>query len=246
VTGHLGFVFDIEFNTNSSGFYSLSYDRTIRYFDFNKSEIIKYLQIPLKTFALSPDNTFIIGGSDKGHLVYLDLQKLEEVVLYEQPGIAIHSVDISPDGKFVAFGGNDGIGYIRRIEENEEYNTLRGHTSRINTVKFSDDGKMLATGSFDGSIQLYVMNELDDLPILMKDHDTYVWDVNFSTDGEFLVAATNSGILKMWPTNAEYYAEQICKNLARNMSDQEWDRYVPNGIDYTITCSAYKTGEGGE
>lgn len=248
ITGHKGFVYDIAFTNNSAGFYSLSFDRTIRYYDLktNKGKMIKRLQTPLKTFTLSPDENFIVGGSSnmQGQLVYLDLKNLEERVLYEDGGNRIHAVAISPDGTYIAFGDEKGIAHIWDLSQSKEVNTLRGHTARINDIEFSRDGKMLATGSYDGSVQLYVMDKLDELPIVMKDHDTYVWDVSFSNNGDFLVSATNSNVIKIWPTKSEFYAEKICGNVIRNMSDQEWKRYVPNGIDYSITCLGYESGDG--
>ena len=208
--------------------------------------MIKRLQTPLKTFTLSPDENFIVGGSSnmQGQLVYLDLKNLEERVLYEDGGNRIHAVAISPDGTYIAFGDEKGIAHIWDLSQSKEVNTLRGHTARINDIEFSRDGKMLATGSYDGSVQLYVMDKLDELPIVMKDHDTYVWDVSFSNNGDFLVSATNSNVIKIWPTKSEFYAEKICGNVIRNMSDQEWKRYVPNGIDYSITCLGYESGDG--
>lgn len=248
ITGHKGFVYDIAFTNNSAGFYSLSFDRTIRYYDLktNKSNVVKRLQTPLKTFALSPDEKFIVGGSGsmQGQLVYLDLKNLEERVLYEEEGNRIHAVAISPDGTYIAFGDEKGVAHIWDIAENKEVNTLRGHTARINDIEFSRDGNMLATGSYDGSVQLYVMDKLDELPIVMKDHDTYVWDLSFSRNGDFIVSATNSNIIKIWPTKFEYYADKICGNVSRNMTDQEWKRYIPDGIDYSITCLGYKSGNG--
>jgi WD40 repeat protein len=250
ITGHKGFIYDLAFTGNSAGVYSLSFDRTIRYYDINakNSTLIKRLQTPLKTFALSPDETFLIGGSSNmaGQLVYLDLRNLEERVLFEDQGNRIHAIAISPDGASIAFGDEKGIAHIWDLAKNEEINTLRGHTARINDIEFSHDGTMLATGSYDGSVQLYVMENLDELPMVMKDHATYVWDVSFSSDGDFLVSATNSNIIKIWPTKANYFADRICANVSRNMTDQEWQRYVPNGINYKITCLGYNSGDGGK
>ena len=244
--GHKAFVYDLEFLKDNSGFYTLSHDRSIRFHDFKSSTVIKNLSTPLKTFAVSPDNTFIIGGSKSGQVVRINLDDLSEEVIYESPGNPIHSLDISPDGKILAFGDEAGEAHVWDLRGNREMNVLRGHTSRINVVEFSPNGKMLGTGSYDGSVQLYVMEKLEDLPIVMKDHDSYVWDISFSSDSKFIIAGTNSDVLKIWPTQSDYFAQDMCNRLTRNMNATEWELYVPAGINYTITCSAFNSKQGGD
>jgi ABC-type oligopeptide transport system ATPase subunit len=244
IEGHKAFVYDIHFLEDNSGFYSLSHDRSIRFYDFNESRVIKHLDTPLKTFDVSPDNSFIIGGSKTGKLIKINLNDLKEETIYEKEGNPIHSVDISPDGRTVAFGDEVGEAHVWDFRGNSMTNNLRGHTARINVVKYSPDGKMLGTGSYDGSVQLYTVGELNELPIVMKDHDSFIWDISFSADSKFLIAGTNSDVLKIWPTRAEFFAEDMCNRLSRNMNSTEWELYVPAGINYRITCSSFNTEQG--
>jgi len=87
------------------------------------------------------------------------------------------------------------------------------------------------------------------LPIVMKDHDSFIWDISFSSDSKFLIAGTNSDVLKIWPTRADFFAEDMCNRLSRNMNSTEWDLFVPAGIPYRVTCSSFgtnKTERGGD
>ena len=246
IGGHKALIYDLEFAADNSGIYSLSHDKSIRFYDYKQSRLLINLSTTLKTFEVSPDNSFIIGGSKSGQLVRIDLGDLSESVLYENPNVPIHSVDISPNGRTLAFGDEQGIMHIWDVRTNIETNTLRGHTARINVVKFSPDGKRVGSGSYDGSVQLYIMSDLTELPIVMKDHNSYVMDFSFDADNNFLVAATYGGILKVWPTKSDYFAKDMCSRLTRNMNATEWNQYVPSGINYTITCSSFNSGPGGD
>ena len=246
IEGHRAFVYDIQFLPDNSGFYTLGHDRSIRFYDYERSKLIKQSQTQLKTFVVGAKNKFIYGGSKSGKIVKINVDDLSEETIYNNAGVPIHSIDISPDGRTIAFGDEMGEAHVWDLRRNREINVLRGHTARINVVKFSPDGKMLGTGSYDGSVQLYVVEKLEELPIVMKDHDSYVWDISFSADNKFLIAATNSDLLKIWPTRSDYFAKDMCNRLTRNMNSTEWELYVPLGIDYRITCSAFNTNQGGD
>ena len=74
------------------------------------------------------------------------------------------------------------------------------------------------------------------LPVAFKDHDDYVWNIEFSPNSNYLMAGTRDGVLKLWPTKPELMAQDICKYLIRNMSKNEWDRFVGEDIGYVSTC----------
>ena len=74
------------------------------------------------------------------------------------------------------------------------------------------------------------------LPIAFKDHNDYVWNIEFSPDSRYLLAGTRNGALKVWPTKPEYLADDVCKYLYRNMNQREWQRYVGEDIKYEFTC----------
>ena len=83
----------------------------------------------------------------------------------------------------------------------------------------------------------YLLEDMDKmLPVAFKDHDDYVWSIEFSPDGEYLLAGTKDGVLKLWPTKPELMAQDICKYLIRNMSKTEWGKFVGEDIDFVKTC----------
>ena len=238
IDGHNGFVYDAQAMPDGSGFMSIGFDHTLRFTNNKESRLVMNLDHPLRTFDISADGRYIYGGSFNGELVKITLSDKTEEVLYsavvKEP---IYSLAINNNDKLVAFGAGD---YILRIWDSSQgtlVNELSGHDSRISDIEFSHNGELMSSASWDGTVHLWYMNNLDDLSIILQDNfDSYAWDLDFSPDDNYLVVGTRSDVIKRWPVNASIYASEICKNVSRNMTQEEWERYVGNGIEFRNTC----------
>ncbi len=72
----------------------------------------------------------------------------------------------------------------------------------------------------------------------MDNNNGNIWDIAFAKGSDYLIATCNSGEIRIWPTNPTMLAEQVCPRLTRNMTPEEWDIYVANGITYESTCKS--------
>lgn len=102
-------------------------------------------------------------------------------------------------------------------------------------MAFSRDGNFLASAGFDGIVQVWNMDNLDNLPVLLRDHASQVWSVDFSADGKYLYAGCQDGSIKIWPVDPVTIAARLKGKLNRNMSREEWLRYVARNIPYETT-----------
>ncbi len=59
----------------------------------------------------------------------------------------------------------------------------------------------------------------------------------FSPDGEKIIAGCKDNLIRVWPTNTKKMAEQICPKITRNMSSEEWNRFVAKDIPYEESCN---------
>jgi len=234
-----GLVYKVSF-IDDKKLISLGLGGVINVYDVTaqKNILSKKLGTNLRAFDVNKEGTWLVASTVDGQLIQLNLVTKKEKLLYESPDKSpIHDVKISNDGLTIAFGGEDQNVYLWSVANNEISRTLRGHTSRINSIDFSHDGKFLATASFDNSVQLWNMDDLNELPVVMGDNfGAYAWDVTFSNNDDYLVIATQDGDIKKWPINADLMANEICKNLTRNMSINEWERFVGNNIEFRNTC----------
>lgn len=245
LTGHSGTVFDLVFLKDEHGFISSSGDKVIRKNDFNSNIEIARVASRVKALALSPDGRYLAGGSDSGSVYLWDLEnENEEKSLYIKDGAPVHAISFSHDGKVIAIGDEEGDVILWDLEESKQKRRLTGHDAKVTDLEFSLDNSLLVSTSFDGTARIWVMDFLNDLPIVLDDHGTgagskkWVWSAAFSPDGKTLMTGAGDGIIRYWPTHPDEMAQEICGDpkLAHNLSQNSWNAYVGDDIDYEETC----------
>jgi hypothetical protein len=72
----------------------------------------------------------------------------------------------------------------------------------------------------------------------MQNNAGFIWDIAFTPQSDYLIAACSESEIRVWPTDPSLLAEKICPQLKRNMSTDEWIKYVGplNDIEYESTC----------
>ncbi|MGE0590327.1 MAG: hypothetical protein AB7O48_17230 [Cyclobacteriaceae bacterium] len=249
VAGHRGFVNSIKFLPDNSGFVSSASDRTLRFTDHRtgKSQLLLSLPFDLKSIDVSGDGNWLVGASTSGELVLVNLQsQTYETILNEAPNRVL-SVAFHPSRNLVAFGvevlNETGIpvrGVVKLLDTDSRKVTkeLSGHKSGVSDIEFSPDGLLLASAGLDRKLQMWVVDQEEDLPILMDNNNGNIWDIGFAKGSDYLLASCNNGEIRIWPTNTRMLAEQVCPKLTRNMTPEEWEIYVANGILYEPTCKS--------
>lgn len=238
ISGNRGFVRDAEFMPNSKGIVSVGSDGTLNYYDFNRSRLLKQLQYPVTTIDIGLQGNFIYAGTTKGEVIRISMKDMQEEVIFDtEETNRITSLDISEDGKWLAVGGEADYVQLYNLFTGTLATKLYGHKSRVNDLLFSHNSKRLATASWDHTIQVWNMENLDDLPYyFIENGNSFVWDLAFSPDDEYLVAGTKDGKVKKWAVNNATMASEMCQHISRNMTKEEWDRYVSKDIEYEETC----------
>jgi len=245
VRGHKSFVNDIKFLASGS-FVSASADRTLRVTNPETGQSQQLVSLPhnLKSIDISPDSKLVVGVSTAGAVVMVNLEtKSAEVILDEAPNRVL-SVAWHPTRNLIAYGVeilDDKRQVVRGTVKlydltSKKFKELGGHKSGISDLKFSPDGLLLASAGLDRKLQMWVVDHEEDLPILMDNNNGNIWDIAFAKGSKFLLASCNSGEIRVWPTDPRMLAEQVCPNLKRNMTPEEWATYVGNGLDYETTC----------
>jgi len=245
IRGHVGGIADIAMSPNDEYFLTLGDDNALFFNDFAQANLIKQFNEKYLSMAIRPDGKQIALGSETGKVILITLDNINnEVEIKQADGSPVYAITYNPDGSMLAIGDDDGVVSLYNLSNGEnnieEVPLLAGHMARVSVVKFSDDGFFLASGSFDGNVQVWVLDNLNELPMVFSDNGSKVWSIAFSPDGETLLAGTENAKIKIWPTNPETIANQMCNLIERNLSVEEWDTYVApsKDIKYRETCSS--------
>jgi len=216
----------------------------IMQWDFKESKEIMKSDLKINSIDMDPKSSFIAVGKAKGGIVLINLTDNSQIPLYNSDTKAdIISVKYSDDGKVLAIGDINGVVKLLDAKTGEVRYKLSGHTARVNQIAFSHSGKKLATASFDHSVRIWSLDQLNNQPIILNDHDDWVWSVEFSSDDKYLLAGCRDNIVRTWLLDIDKMATMICEDekLNRNFTSKEWEDYVAIDVDYECTCTKNKS-----
>jgi energy-coupling factor transporter ATP-binding protein EcfA2 len=244
VTTLTGATNDIEFLPNNSGFAVTKTDKTISIVNHLTGKVTASATLPfeLKALSVNPDGKQLVAGTWSGELVLLDIPSMTYKIALRDTGAQILSVRFSPDGKKIAYGtfeikSKRGLVKMYDVEkQKKDDRQFTGHRAGVYDVEFSPDGKLLASAGSDKRLQMWVLDNPNDLPIVMDNNNGFIWDIAFAKGSDYLIAACHESEIRIWPTDPDLLANQVCPKLQRNMTQDEWSKYVGNDIPYESTC----------
>lgn len=246
IKGFKGATNDIEFLPDNSGFIVASADKTLSFVNHVTGDVETLITLPfeLKSIGIHPGGKSLIGGTWSGLLIQVNLTNNSYTTLATESSSRILSVKYSPSGNFLAYGV-DVLSNKRGIVKLYDFTTqetrqFSGHRAGVYDVEFSPDEKLLASAGLDKRLQLYVLDNPEDLPVEMENNNGFVWDIAFAKGSNLLIAACSESEIRVWPTDPSLLADKICPNIERkNMTQDEWTKYVGNDIEYENTCTGY-------
>lgn len=191
----------------------------------------------LKSIDYSPSTNTIIGGSNVGEIMSIDINNEYRQNSVGYTGVGISKIIFTSDGKYVVSGDMEGHITVYDSKTGEKQTELIGHTARVSDLELSANDEFLASASFDGTVRLFSLIKLDLEPIVLRDLDDWVWSLAFSSDGEELYCGSAAGKIARYPTRTKTLAKDLCDQIKRNMTQKEWERFVAKDIPYRKTCT---------
>ncbi len=238
--GHKGKLTSLNFSRDGSTLYSSSAEGEILKWDLKAKtfvdiatgdELIRYIDI-------SFDGEYLAGLSEKGNVSVWDLFGNNRPLRINPGSGNFTMIRFRPESGVLAIGdeaGNIEIWDIRLRKKIAQIFTGQGSIKDIN---FNHLLNLIATAGNDGSVKIWNEKDLEEVPLMITDNDGLVTSVSFSQDGRVFLTATNKvNNLIERPCVADALAKDICINLSRNFTREEWLRFVARDVPYEETCT---------
>jgi hypothetical protein len=244
VKGLSGASNSIQFLPDNSAFIVSSAGNTLSQIDPKTGhvQVLATLPYELKSINISSDGKQLAGVSWSGQVILFNLADKATTLIADDNPNRVLTVKFSPSGRYLAYGVDDVVnkrGLVKIYDfKTKETRQFTGHRAGVNDVAFSPDEKLLASAGLDKRLQLYVLDYPEDLPVVMGNNNGFIWDIEFAKGSDYLIAACSESEIRVWPTDPSLLAEQICPKLTRNMTQDEWKKYVGSvdEIPYENTC----------
>jgi len=179
----------------------------------------------------------IYGGTQDGKIVLFDMAaKTVSKTVFEEPKNAVTALAYNHKGNWFVSGDSKGNVKIWDTKNYTLLETLEGHRSRIYDIDFSPDDNLVASSSLDGTVRMWDCENINNQPVVLTDHASWVLSIAFSPDGKRLVTSSNQKErILVWSTEADLIAKEVKTFLERNLTIDEWNVFVAKDVEYEKT-----------
>ncbi len=192
---------------------------------------------PLR-LVFSPDGKWLASPSTGNAATVWDAATGREVASRQYPH-AVIDLMFSPDGgrllaAAASLGGDASSGVVDVWEVESGRVLLEEQLERpAKVVAFSPDGQWIAAGEGDGGIRVWSAGTREELARL--DHHDSINGISFHPNRPWLASTSQDETVRLWLWRPEDLIEEACRRLARDLTPEEWSKYIGPGEEYAAT-----------
>lgn len=112
------------------------------------------------------------------------------------------------------------------------------HKSSVTNLAYNATKQLAASVSMDSKVKLFYLNQANKTPIELSKTSKWLFEIEFSKDGEYVFFAGKDNVIYRFPTSNTLLASEVCKNLKRNITQQEWNNYIGNAVVKENPCQS--------
>ncbi len=258
LTGHAELVRSVAFRPDGAMLASGSWDKTIILWDPTTGELLKQLSedIRLDSLAFSPDNKSLASSGSISSIRLWDIATgrcVDELLAGNIAFLSPLSLAFSPDSATLAGSGMFGIA-LWDVESGQLIGrAIMESNAAVTSIAFSPDGKVLASTActrqgpphcLEGDIRLWDVGTLKPLGRVPPSNVGAVNFLAFSLDGQTLASNSSDNGIILWDLSFASWQARACRIANRNLTMNEWTRFVGSDIPYKRTCPDLPSGEG--
>jgi WD40 repeat protein len=192
--------------------------------------------------AFSPDGKLLASAGNESFAPWggkTGSPLLDLVITDSDPTyLVLADAAFSRDGKLLAYrqGGNKVV-FWDIAHRHAVGRPLSGHSGTVSGYAFSSNGKVMATGATDGTVILWDVATCQPIGRLFAGTGAEVRSLAFRPKHEELATLVDKQLL-VWDVNSDWWRETACRLANRNLTRDEWSKFLGSSVAYHDTCSA--------
>jgi hypothetical protein len=227
-----GYAFDVVFNDNTDFLISSS-DSII--YQFKGGQISPQLKVDSRIYDMELlNNNQLVTGNNRGEI---EIWNIKEKKLHQKLNKAndryIHSIAVR--NNMIATGDNSGVVTLYTLDKNNkspEPIILKGTDGEIMTdLTFNEKENQIIASSKKGVIRLWNLDKVDEFPIEISEPGSWVNAIALLNQS-YIFAGCKDQIFRLYPINSEILAETLKGMMPRDITREEWDRYIGDELKY--------------
>jgi len=224
-----GIISSLYFTNNQT---LIAGDNTGKIFSLNISKldfsISKTSNLHSKIVGIGQINNTLIFGTENGKILVTDknLNNTNEINTKYGKITILKTIDNK-----IYIGHSNGLLQIFDSNGNELKKWF-AHNSGITDIILNNSNNTLITSSFDKTIKIWNLSHLTSQPVTLNIHNSWVYSISLSNDKKTLISGDASGKVKFTTIDIETLKKLVKQKVSKNMTEQDWKKYIGEGIDY--------------
>ena len=186
----------------------------------------------------TPDGRTLINSQDKDVTLWdvSDPRHPSRRAVLSTPAGAFLTLALSSDGRTLAGANADRTAYLWDVSDPAHpvpLPGLAGHTDGVGAISFSPSGTEIVTGSPDRTVRLWDVRDRQHPALIGLLSLRVATAAIFSPDGHTVFTGSDS--TRLWETDADRAARDICAVATPKITPAEWETYFP-GLAYDPPC----------
>lgn len=199
-------------------------------------ELVTINNEDIQALAFNSDGTILASGEQNGRIYLWDVATGE---LFREP-LLLHrdrvlSLAFSPHINIFASGDRMGNIIVWDMTAHEPIIQFTQADTEIYSLAFSRDGGTIAAAGRNQIITLWDIHSGGILGTPFAGHNSWIISLAFNSDSTALISGDRGGTVSFWDLSIESRTNSACQIANRNLSEIEWQRFIPDEI-YRATC----------